>query len=189
MATTASRSLVRGVVIASPSSSSPSSSWWKDSARFAHAGAFFGGCHKLILQPLAQPRSSPRFSARNSSDIASKLLTALESNPICAQIPSYLVYGQLSHDSLLHALWCAAVQKEAVVTDKAPAALGPYSQAIKSGNLVFCSGVLGLVPEVYDMKHRYCTHIFSHGWIINSWIWNCRRENSFRKMCKVKLSR
>jgi 2-iminobutanoate/2-iminopropanoate deaminase len=44
----------------------------------------------------------------------------------------------------------AAVQKEAVVTDKAPAALGPYSQAIKSGNLVFCSGVLGLVPEVYD---------------------------------------
>lgn len=41
----------------------------------------------------------------------------------------------------------ATVQKEAVVTDKAPAALGPYSQAIKSGNLVFCSGVLGLVPE------------------------------------------
>ncbi|XP_024391911.1 reactive Intermediate Deaminase A, chloroplastic isoform X2 [Physcomitrium patens] len=41
----------------------------------------------------------------------------------------------------------ATVQKEAVVTNKAPAALGPYSQAIKSGNLVFCSGVLGLVPE------------------------------------------
>ena len=46
----------------------------------------------------------------------------------------------------------AAVQKEAVVTDKAPAALGPYSQAIKSGNLVFCSGVLGLVPEVYSLQ-------------------------------------
>jgi len=41
----------------------------------------------------------------------------------------------------------ATVQKEAVKTDKAPAALGPYSQAIKSGNLLFCSGVLGLVPE------------------------------------------
>ncbi|CAK9214832.1 unnamed protein product [Sphagnum jensenii] len=40
-----------------------------------------------------------------------------------------------------------AVQKEAVVTDKAPAALGPYSQAIKANNLLFCSGVLGLVPE------------------------------------------
>ncbi|KAJ6894577.1 OTU-like cysteine protease family protein [Populus alba x Populus x berolinensis] len=38
-------------------------------------------------------------------------------------------------------------QKEAVKTDKAPAALGPYSQAIKSNNLVFVSGVLGLIPE------------------------------------------
>ncbi|KAL9253292.1 Reactive Intermediate Deaminase A, chloroplastic-like protein [Drosera capensis] len=37
--------------------------------------------------------------------------------------------------------------KEAVLTDKAPAALGPYSQAIKANNLLFVSGVLGLVPE------------------------------------------
>lgn len=33
------------------------------------------------------------------------------------------------------------------MTNKAPAALGPYSQAIKANNLVFVSGVLGLVPE------------------------------------------
>jgi enamine deaminase RidA (YjgF/YER057c/UK114 family) len=39
--------------------------------------------------------------------------------------------------------------KEAVQTEKAPAALGPYSQAIKSNNLVFVSGVLGLNPEVH----------------------------------------
>ncbi|MQM05802.1 hypothetical protein Taro_038615 [Colocasia esculenta] len=39
------------------------------------------------------------------------------------------------------------VIKEAVQTDKAPAALGPYSQAIKANNLIFVSGVLGLVPE------------------------------------------
>ena len=38
--------------------------------------------------------------------------------------------------------------KEAVQTEKAPAALGPYSQAIKANNLVFVSGVLGLNPEV-----------------------------------------
>ncbi|WCJ32923.1 endoribonuclease L-PSP family protein [Euphorbia peplus] len=38
-------------------------------------------------------------------------------------------------------------QKECVKTDKAPAALGPYSQAIKVNNLVFLSGVLGLIPE------------------------------------------
>lgn len=41
----------------------------------------------------------------------------------------------------------AASLKEAVQTDKAPAALGPYSQAIKANNLLFVSGVLGLVPE------------------------------------------
>jgi hypothetical protein len=43
--------------------------------------------------------------------------------------------------------FCLAV-KEAVQTEKAPAALGPYSQAIKANNLVFVSGVLGLNPEV-----------------------------------------
>ncbi|XP_062190664.1 reactive Intermediate Deaminase A, chloroplastic-like [Phragmites australis] len=40
----------------------------------------------------------------------------------------------------------ATVIKEAVQTEKAPAALGPYSQAIKANNLVFVSGVLGLNP-------------------------------------------
>lgn len=38
-------------------------------------------------------------------------------------------------------------KKEAVKTEKAPAALGPYSQAIKANNFVFVSGVLGLIPE------------------------------------------
>ncbi|KAF0908761.1 hypothetical protein E2562_028579 [Oryza meyeriana var. granulata] len=41
----------------------------------------------------------------------------------------------------------AAVKKEAIQTEKAPAALGPYSQAIKANNMVFVSGVLGLNPE------------------------------------------
>lgn len=41
----------------------------------------------------------------------------------------------------------SVLEKEAVVASDAPAALGPYSQAIKAGNLVFVSGVLGLVPE------------------------------------------
>ncbi|KAF2556224.1 hypothetical protein F2Q68_00017102, partial [Brassica cretica] len=40
-----------------------------------------------------------------------------------------------------------AEKKEVVATEKAPAALGPYSQAIKANNLVFVSGVLGLIPE------------------------------------------
>ena len=32
-------------------------------------------------------------------------------------------------------------------TNKAPAAVGPYVQAIKAGNMLFSSGQLGLVPE------------------------------------------
>ncbi|PNT75016.1 hypothetical protein BRADI_1g26277v3 [Brachypodium distachyon] len=47
------------------------------------------------------------------------------------------------------ALSTSAAVKEAVQTEKAPAALGPYSQAIKANNLVFVSGVLGLNPEVW----------------------------------------
>ena len=33
-----------------------------------------------------------------------------------------------------------------ISTDKAPPAMGPYSQAIVAGNLVFCAGQLGLDP-------------------------------------------
>ncbi|GHT53564.1 reactive intermediate/imine deaminase [Bacteroidia bacterium] len=36
--------------------------------------------------------------------------------------------------------------KQSISTHNAPAAIGPYSQAIKTGNLVFCSGQLGLDP-------------------------------------------
>ena len=35
---------------------------------------------------------------------------------------------------------------EPVVTDKAPAALGPYSQGINAGNLVFTSGQIPVDP-------------------------------------------
>ena len=36
--------------------------------------------------------------------------------------------------------------REAVSTPKAPAAIGPYSQAIKSGNMLFLSGQIPLDP-------------------------------------------
>lgn len=36
---------------------------------------------------------------------------------------------------------------KAVNTEKAPAAVGPYSQAMVSGNLVYTSGQIALVPE------------------------------------------
>jgi 2-iminobutanoate/2-iminopropanoate deaminase len=36
--------------------------------------------------------------------------------------------------------------RQAIQTNGAPAALGPYSQGIRSGEFVFCSGQLGLDP-------------------------------------------
>lgn len=37
--------------------------------------------------------------------------------------------------------------RRVVQTDKAPAAVGPYSQAVISGQLVFTAGQLGLIPD------------------------------------------
>jgi 2-iminobutanoate/2-iminopropanoate deaminase len=40
---------------------------------------------------------------------------------------------------------------EFVHTDDAPAAIGPYSQAVKVGNLLFCSGQIPLDPKTMVM--------------------------------------
>jgi 2-iminobutanoate/2-iminopropanoate deaminase len=37
-----------------------------------------------------------------------------------------------------------------IATQQAPAAVGPYSQAVRCGNLVFVSGQLGLDPKTGD---------------------------------------
>lgn len=41
--------------------------------------------------------------------------------------------------------------KKAISTDKAPAAIGPYSQAIEIGNLIFTSGVIPVVPATGEI--------------------------------------
>ncbi len=41
--------------------------------------------------------------------------------------------------------------RHAIQTNGAPAAIGPYSQAIRSGELVFCSGQLGLDPATGEL--------------------------------------
>lgn len=38
-----------------------------------------------------------------------------------------------------------------VATDAAPAAIGPYSQAISAGGFLFCSGQIPLVPETGEL--------------------------------------
>jgi 2-iminobutanoate/2-iminopropanoate deaminase len=37
--------------------------------------------------------------------------------------------------------------RQAVSSDQAPAALGPYSQAVVAGGFVFCSGMAGIDPS------------------------------------------
>ena len=39
------------------------------------------------------------------------------------------------------------MDKTTIHTERAPQAIGPYSQAIRSGNLVYCSGQIGLDPQ------------------------------------------
>ncbi|HYE09736.1 MAG TPA: RidA family protein [Patescibacteria group bacterium] len=41
--------------------------------------------------------------------------------------------------------------KEIIATTKAPAAIGPYSQAVKLGNMVYTSGMIPLVPETMQI--------------------------------------
>lgn len=56
---------------------------------------------------------------------------------------------------------------ETVYTDQAPAALGPYSQAIKAGNTVYCSGQIPINPAtntieattIEDQTHQAITNL------------------------------
>ena len=41
--------------------------------------------------------------------------------------------------------------RETVSTEKAPKAIGPYSQAVKAGGMVFCSGQIPLDPATGEM--------------------------------------
>lgn len=40
-------------------------------------------------------------------------------------------------------------------TDRAPAAIGPYSQAVSAGDLVFTSGQVGLDPATGDLREGF----------------------------------
>lgn len=41
--------------------------------------------------------------------------------------------------------------KEIIATDKAPPAVGPYSQAVRAGDMIFTAGQLGLVPDTRQL--------------------------------------
>ncbi|MDD5769796.1 MAG: RidA family protein [Candidatus Gracilibacteria bacterium] len=56
---------------------------------------------------------------------------------------------------------------QTISTSLAPQAIGPYSQAIKVGNIIFCSGQIGLNPETMTIveggieteTHQVCKNI------------------------------
>jgi reactive intermediate/imine deaminase len=43
------------------------------------------------------------------------------------------------------------VQRKIINTEKAPQAIGTYSQAVQSGNTVYLSGQIPLIPETMEM--------------------------------------
>ncbi len=46
------------------------------------------------------------------------------------------------------------MKKEIIATDKAPKAIGPYSQGVKAGGLVFLSGQIPLDPVTGEMVRK-----------------------------------
>ncbi len=43
--------------------------------------------------------------------------------------------------------------RKVISTDSAPKAIGPYSQAIAAGNLIFCSGQIPLIPSTMVLEN------------------------------------
>lgn len=45
--------------------------------------------------------------------------------------------------------------KQVINTEKAPAAIGTYSQAVKAGNTVYLSGQIPLIPETMELVQDF----------------------------------
>ncbi len=44
-----------------------------------------------------------------------------------------------------------SIEKKIIVTENAPAAIGPYSQAVLAGNTLYCSGQIAINPKTGDL--------------------------------------
>ena len=47
------------------------------------------------------------------------------------------------------------MSKQIIATSNAPAAIGPYSQAVRAGNTVYISGQIGLNPSSMEMEDGF----------------------------------
>ncbi|MCS6819765.1 MAG: RidA family protein [Chitinophagales bacterium] len=46
------------------------------------------------------------------------------------------------------------MEKRVIFTEKAPAPIGPYSQAIQCGNMIFVSGQIAINPQTSEMENH-----------------------------------
>ncbi|MFH1940649.1 MAG: Rid family detoxifying hydrolase [bacterium] len=58
---------------------------------------------------------------------------------------------------LLIVLGCSTqpIQKQVISSPNAPAAIGPYSQAIRVGNTLYLAGQLGMIPETGKLAEGF----------------------------------
>ena len=57
------------------------------------------------------------------------------------------------------------MEKKVIVSEKSPAAIGPYSQAIEYNGIVYTSGVIGVNPatgEVGETIEEQTTQVFEN---------------------------
>ena len=53
--------------------------------------------------------------------------------------------------------------KKVISTEKAPAAIGPYSQAIEVNGMVYTSGIIPVVPETGEIPEGSVAQFLSEG--------------------------
>lgn len=80
-----------------------------------------------------------------------ELIIAKQRNGPVGEIPLTLqrdspAHTNLALDSAIRSVF-ASRMKKVVSTQDAPAAIGPYSQAIRAGSMLFCSGQIPLDPK------------------------------------------
>ncbi len=61
--------------------------------------------------------------------------------------PMGRIIGLLAAFGLAGAAWAQSPGKEVIATPNAPQAIGPYSQAIRAGNMLFLAGQIAIDPK------------------------------------------
>ncbi|MDR3231199.1 MAG: Rid family detoxifying hydrolase, partial [Synergistaceae bacterium] len=94
------------------------------------------------------------FSGKGNKDLAAKNGRRARISKIFCEFRRWKILKKITILVLGFILLLTSMawaQGKPVSTEKAPKAIGPYSQAVWAGNLLFLSGQIGLVPETGKM--------------------------------------